>query len=301
MNRPLAGALFAVGALTLSALGAAGAAQAETVQPGNVTPNPGPGTNQLTITCPHPDDSTLNAAAVITFASLAPVSGSFTEAADITSIDAFATDTKSPYEGARLDHRRVRAQPAGGWEPRRKHRVQALQQCHGHSDQTRRDLRRIGLQQRQEPVSFRRPGVPRKQTLRATPTGAHLHSAGPSRRPTFGAVSCANGVTGYWIDPNNNNNSTHDFALVPGSEIDVPTNGPGVWQFFINQPNALEAKGPALDSDRSFEFAVQRVNEAVVNTDGGRQSIYWNDEANAFSFHAVSDFHLYYLCGNGRA
>lgn len=144
-----------------------------------------------------------------------------------------------------------------------------------------------------------RPGVPRKQTLRATPTGAHLHSAGPSRRPTFGAVSCANGVTGYWIDPNNN--STHDFALVPGSEIDVPTNGPGVWQFFINQPNALEAKGPALDSDRSFEFAVQRVNEAVVNTDGGRQSIYWNDKANAFSFHAVSDFHLYYLCGNGRS
>ncbi|HEY1841975.1 MAG TPA: hypothetical protein VGG53_17455 [Mycobacterium sp.] len=101
MKRPLAGALFAAGALSLSALGAAGAAQAETVQPGNVTVAPGPNSNQFTITCPHPDDNTLNAAATVTTGSqiTSGANTSYTQMTDISSIDAFATDTKAvlPY------------------------------------------------------------------------------------------------------------------------------------------------------------------------------------------------------------
>jgi hypothetical protein len=94
MKRPLAGALLAAAAVSLSALGAVGAAQAETVQPGNVTVSQ-TGTNQLTVTCPHPDDTSLSIVAQINFLSLAEVGSSYTEAADIASIDAFATDAHS--------------------------------------------------------------------------------------------------------------------------------------------------------------------------------------------------------------
>jgi hypothetical protein len=96
MKRPLAGALFAAGALSLSALGAAGSAQAETTPPGNVTTTTSG--NQVTVTCVHPDDATLTSRAQINFVSLTPTSTttpSYTELADITTIDAFATDAKS--------------------------------------------------------------------------------------------------------------------------------------------------------------------------------------------------------------
>jgi hypothetical protein len=98
MKRPLAGALFAAGALSLSALGAAGAAQAETVQPGNVLPFVNSDGTQITIQCPHPNDGTLNSVAEINVGAQVGTSPtSFTPNLDISTIDAFATDANSTW------------------------------------------------------------------------------------------------------------------------------------------------------------------------------------------------------------
>jgi len=142
-------------------------------------------------------------------------------------------------------------------------------------------------------------------TIAMTPLAAHSADVPPNSEIRTG---CQNGVTGWYTNPSGN---SHGFELVPGTQWKI-TDGDsdtdaGLWQFFINQPNSLEAYGPALGADRSFEFAHQRVEKAVVNVSSGAEHIYFNDRANAFQFNVPKmgeehgAFSVYYQCGIGKS
>jgi hypothetical protein len=85
--------------------------------------------------------------------------------------------------------------------------------------------------------------------------------------------------------------------------VDASAGGPGVYTFTINQPEALEAYGPALGADKGAPWATQRVEKAVVNLIGGDEHVFFNDKANSFSFNVPVGreiFSVYYQCGIGK-
>jgi hypothetical protein len=111
MKRPLAGALFAAAALSVSSLGVVGAAHAETAPPppeASTAPSQTisggqSDTNQITVECTNPDDASLHLVAQLNFVRLAPTTGtppSYTQTADITTIAAFANDANSTWTGS---------------------------------------------------------------------------------------------------------------------------------------------------------------------------------------------------------
>lgn len=135
-------------------------------------------------------------------------------------------------------------------------------------------------------------------TIAMTPIAAHSADLPPNSEIRTG---CQNGVSGYYIDPDGR---AHGFELVPGTQWKIADNDPGVYQFFISQPEALESYGPALGADKSFPFEVQRVEKAIVRTEGGGVHIYFNDKANAFQFNlpvGIPSFSVYYQCGIGKS
>ncbi|HEY1841976.1 MAG TPA: hypothetical protein VGG53_17460 [Mycobacterium sp.] len=135
-------------------------------------------------------------------------------------------------------------------------------------------------------------------TIALTPLAAHasfISDGGAEIR-----TGCGHGVTGYYTDPSG---STHGFETVPGTSYPI-TSAPGIWTFTVNQPDALESYGPSLDNEKSFEFETQRVEKAVVNTEGGAEHIFFNDKANGFAFNlpvGIPVFSVYYQCGTGRS
>ncbi len=135
-------------------------------------------------------------------------------------------------------------------------------------------------------------------TLAMTPLAAHAALPGDGAEIRTG---CQNGLTGYYVEPGGS--TVHGFEVVPGSEWSIPDAAPGIWQFFVNKPESLEAYGPALGSDKSAPWATQRVEKAVVNLEGGSEHIFFNDTANGFQFNVpvgIPTFSVYYQCGIGK-
>jgi hypothetical protein len=148
-------------------------------------------------------------------------------------------------------------------------------------------------------------------TIALTPLAAHATLPPDSEIRT----DCAAGITGELINPAG---FAIPFSLVPGTMFDVNDNGaggtamiPGEWEAIITQPGELEAYGPGLNEEKSFEFAHQRVSVARYVNEAGAQETWWNDRANDFRFFVAPTgvttgvttvpFNLFYSCLGGRA